>query len=210
LLDCALVSVPASSEGRAALPLRIVLGSLLATAIDAAVLALALGGLDALLRHTRALALLIAWGAGGLLLALLKPVRRHDPIALQKEPGWVLASLFFIPFLIPPLSALGERLGWWLLPGGPALRWSGVVLSALGLLLRIIAMAQLGSRFSPFVAVQRSHELETAGVYRWVRHPGYLGSWLASLGAVAAFGSAVTLPLAALMLLILAGRVRRE
>jgi protein-S-isoprenylcysteine O-methyltransferase Ste14 len=169
---------------RAASPLRLILGALLATALDALLLGLALGGAPALLGHWRALALLAVWGAGGIVLALLRPVRTHEPIVLADEPRWVILALFLIPLAIPPLSAYAERAAWAPLPGGAALRWSGVVLSALGLVLRIVAMAQLGSRFSPFVAVQKEHALETRGVYRVFRHPGYLGSWHASLGAL--------------------------
>jgi protein-S-isoprenylcysteine O-methyltransferase Ste14 len=202
--------VATRNSSRAASPLRLILGSLLATGLDALLLAIALGGLQPLLGHSRALALLVVWGAGGLALALLRPVRTHQPIVFATEPPSVLAALFVIPLVIPPLSAYAERVGWWPLPGGIALRWSGVVLSAAGLVLRIVAMAQLGSRFSPFVAVQKEHALETRGVYRMLRHPGYLGSWLASLGAVLAFGTAVTLPLAALFLFVLAARARRE
>src|SRR5439155_6944026 len=67
-----------------------------------------------------------------------------------------------------------------------------------------------GSRFSPLIAVQREHPLETAGLYARIRHPGYLGAWLAALGAALAFGSALALPLLGLMLLSLESRMRRE
>ena len=110
----------------------------------------------------------------------------------------------------PLLSALGERYGVWPLPGGPALRWGGVALSAFGFGVRILAMRRLGSRFSPLIEVQRRHPLETDGIYARVRHPGYLGAWLCNLGVVLAFGSAVTLPLAVLMAVALESRMRRE
>lgn len=204
------MSTPASKPIRPPSTWRIVLGSLLATGLDALLIALALGGPWALLRHARACALLVLWGIGGMILALRRPVRVHDPQELAKEPAWVLAALFVLPLAIPPLSAWCERLGLAPLPGGTPLRWAGVALSAGGLLLRIAAMARLGSRFSPFVAVQKSHALETSGVYARVRHPGYLGSCLVALGAALAFGSALTLVLVALLLVVLAGRARRE
>jgi protein-S-isoprenylcysteine O-methyltransferase Ste14 len=202
------VATPDAS--RAASPARLILGALLATALDAVLLAIGVGGMDALLHHTRALALLVAWGAGGAVLALLRPVRTHDPVELSRESRGMLIALLVIPLLTPPIAAFAERAGWWPLPGGAALRWSGVAISALGLILRIVAMAQLGSRFSPFVAVQREHALETRGVYAVFRHPGYVGSWLASLGAVLAFGSAAALPLSLLFMIVLAVRARRE
>jgi protein-S-isoprenylcysteine O-methyltransferase Ste14 len=91
-----------------------------------------------------------------------------------------------------------------------AVAWLGVALSALGLWVRVGAMRQLGARFSPLLAIQREHALETTGWYAVVRHPGYLGALLASWGAALAFGSALALPLALAMTLVQIDRVRRE
>jgi protein-S-isoprenylcysteine O-methyltransferase Ste14 len=96
------------------------------------------------------------------------------------------------------------------LPGGDPLRWLGVILSVAGFAIRIAAMAQLGPRFSPLIAVQRTHALETRGLYARIRHPGYLGAWLVTAGAALAFGSALTLILPLLMLGVLATRIRGE
>lgn len=187
-----------------------VLMALVVSAVDAALLAWALGGFAALLAHHRALALLALWAVGGITLALLRPVRGHDAVAVERESPLVLLLLFLIPLTTPPLSALGERLALWILPGGLALRWAGVALSGAGLALRIAAMAQLGSRFSPRVAMQREHALETGGLYARVRHPGYTGAWLASFGGALAFGSALTLPLLLVMGALLWSRAGRE
>jgi protein-S-isoprenylcysteine O-methyltransferase Ste14 len=91
-----------------------------------------------------------------------------------------------------------------------AVSWTGIALTAAGLWLRIAAMVRLGPRFSPLVAVQREHVLETSGPYAHVRHPGYLGALLTCLGGALAFGSAAALPLVALMLAAQLARVRRE
>jgi len=200
----------ASALGSRPHPLRSPIAALLVTAVDAGLLALALGGLEPLLAHSRAVALLVAWGLGGLVLGALKPVRSHDPVEIGRESPAMLAALFLIPLVTPPLSAFGARMGWWLLPGGLPVQWAGVALSAAGLGLRIVAMAQLGSRFSPLIAVQREHALETRGVYAHVRHPGYLGSWLTALGGALAFGSGFALPLLVVMLLLFVRRMRQE
>ena len=184
--------------------------ALVVTGLDAELLALALGGLAALLGHPRALALLASWAVGAVALALLRPVRGHDATAVERDPPFVLLALFLLPLLAPPVAALGERVALWPLPGGSALRWFGVALSGVGLAVRIAAMAQLGSRFSPLLAVQREHALETRGLYSRIRHPGYLGALLAALGGVMAFGSAVGLPLVAAMGMLLRARAGRE
>jgi protein-S-isoprenylcysteine O-methyltransferase Ste14 len=183
--------------------------ALLVTAIDAALLALALGGVTALLAHPRALTLLALWGAGGVTLALLRPVKRHDAVTVERDGPFVLPLLFLIPLITAPLAAWLERTGSAPLP--VAARWAGVALSGAGLALRIAAMAQLGSRFSPLVAVQREHALETRGLYARIRHPGYLGALLASLGAALAFGgSPAPIGLVLAMFLLLRRRAERE
>jgi len=191
-------------------PAVTVLLALTVTALDAALLAFALGGIAALLAHHRALALLALWAVGGVTLALLRPVRGHHAVEVERESPFVMLALFLIPLATPPAAALGERLALWALPGGALLRWAGVALSGAGLALRIAAMAQLGPRFSPRVALQRQHALETRGLYARIRHPGYAGAWLAALGGALAFGSALALPLVAAMGLLLWDRAARE
>jgi protein-S-isoprenylcysteine O-methyltransferase Ste14 len=201
------VTSPSARAG--SLPVAI-LGALLATALDALLFALALGGFGPLLHHARALALIGISGAAALALAVLRPLRGHDPIEIDRDRIALLLALFFLPLLAAPIAALGERLGLavWVL--GPAARWSGVALVALGLAMRVAAMAQLGARFSPFVAVQREHALETRGVYARLRHPGYAGAWLAALGGALAFESALGLPLVAAFFLCLRVRTVHE
>lgn len=184
--------------------------ALAVTALDALLLALALGGIMPLLAHPRALALLAIWGVGAVVLGFLRPVRGLDTAREDRDPALLLIALFAIPLLTPPLAAWGERVALWPLLGGGALRWGGVVLAGCGLALRIAAMARLGRRFAPFPAIQRDHALETRGVYGLVRHPGYSGAWLANLGAALAFGSAVGLAGVALMTVALELRARRE
>lgn len=183
---------------------------LIVLALDVTLLAIGLGGMQALLAHPRALALLAEWVVGYVALATLRPVRAHDPVETRADHPLVVVTLFLVPLITPMLSAIGERNGVWLLPGGSALRWGGVVLSGVGFAIRILAMRRLGSRFSPLIEVQRDHPLETSGLYAYVRHPGYLGAWLCNLGVTLTFGSGLTLPLALLMAVALMSRVRRE
>ena len=210
MLESRPVKPPPQQGSRTPHPTVTVLLALGVVALDAALLAAALGGLAALLAHPRALSLLALWAAGGVTLALLRPVRGHDAVAVERESPMVLIALLLIPLATPPTAALGERLALWTLPGGAPVRWAGVALSGAGLALRIAAMAQLGPRFSPRVAMQREHALETRGLYARVRHPGYAGAWLAALGGAIAFGNALAMPLVAAMGLMLWRRAGRE
>lgn len=190
-------------------PLAGVAGALVTTAIDALLLAWALGGFAALVADRRALALLAIWLAGALVLALVRPVRGRAGTKRSADP-LLLIALLVLPLATAPLAAWGARRGWLLLPGGGALAVAGLLLVAAGLALRILAMRQLGSRFDPTVAILPDHALETRGPYSRMRHPGYSGAWLAALGAALTFGSALGLVTVVLFAAALAARVRRE
>jgi protein-S-isoprenylcysteine O-methyltransferase len=178
--------------------------------VDAALLALGMGGVRALLARPPALALLAVWVLGGARLALSRPAGAQDLIERPRGQGLLLVALLVIPLFTPMLCAFAARAGVALLPGGDAARWTGVVLVAAGLAVRVAAMGRLGSRFAPVVALQRTHALETRGLYAWVRHPGYIGALIAQVGAVLALGSAAGFAPALAFALALEARVRAE
>ncbi len=183
--------------------------SLLWLALEAALLALGLGGFDRLVRDPRALALLALFASSGLLLSLRRPTRAQDMVERRPDP-LPMAVLFVVPALLPAIGAYGANRAWLTLPHANTVSWCGVALVLLGLVVRIVAMFQLGPRFSPLVSVQRDHALETGGPYGMVRHPGYLGALVAALGCALAFGSALALPLVAVMLAAQLARERAE
>src|SRR5215470_3642901 len=78
-------------------PLIAIFGAVVTTAIDAALLALALGGPGALLAHRRAL-------------ALLRPVRREAGARRAGDPA-LMVVLLLMPLIAAPLAAWGERVG---------------------------------------------------------------------------------------------------
>jgi len=185
--------------------------ALVVLALETVLLTFAMGGWAALLASPQAISLLAVWGVSGIALACLRPVGRQDVVRLERD-AFVMVALLVLPYSIPFVSAAGRTLpaARFAAPFADPLAWGGVAIAALGLWLRVASMRQLGARFSPLVAVQREHALETRGLYARVRHPGYLGSLLASLGAALAFGSWVALPLWALMVVAQLLRVRRE
>lgn len=200
---------PRTARPQRPAPVRAAL-ALAITGVEASILAWALGGWAALLAHFRALALIACWAIAGVVLAVRARGRAPKAVARAPESRWLFAGLGLIPLTIPALSAFGERAGAWPLPDGAALRWSGVGLAAAGLAIRLAAMARLGSRFTPILVVQTEHRLETGGLYARIRHPGYLGSLLASLGAALTFGSGVGLVGVLAFAGLIAARVRRE
>lgn len=74
-------------------------------------------------------------------------------------------------------------------PGLPFTAWAGVVLAASGVALRLWAVLQLRDRYTRTLLIQDEHTVERGGPYRWVRHPGYLGSLLCLNGFALASGN---------------------
>jgi protein-S-isoprenylcysteine O-methyltransferase Ste14 len=108
------------------------------------------------------------------------------------------------------VSALDAgRFGWSRLP--PAAAAVGIVLLGAGFL---ILGASMGSNpfFEATVRIQLEHQhtVSSAGPYRVVRHPGYVGIMLTVAGSVLLLGSAWALIPAALALLVMTLRTALE
>jgi protein-S-isoprenylcysteine O-methyltransferase Ste14 len=79
------------------------------------------------------------------------------------------------------------------IPGMPVAAWIGVALAACGVLVRLWALLTLRHRYTRTLLVGDDHPFERGGPYRFVRHPGYLGSLLFLDGLALSSGNAVTL-----------------
>lgn len=66
--------------------------------------------------------------------------------------------------------------------GRPILQWIGLAVLALGIAIRSTAIVQLGRFHTPNVAILGDHQLLETGLYRYVRHPSYLGAFVAFVG----------------------------
>jgi len=122
---------------------------------------------------------------------------------------WVIAALGIIGLLIGYVPPYADRVGIWALDG-ESLRWFGVVLYAIGGVLRLWPVFVLGYRFSGLVAIQHDHRLVTSGIYSVIRHPSYLGLLLNALGWVLAFRSGVGILLWALLIPPVVARIGAE
>jgi protein-S-isoprenylcysteine O-methyltransferase Ste14 len=75
------------------------------------------------------------------------------------------------------------------LPGMPVTAWVGVSLGASGFALRLWSLLLLRERFTRTLLIQSEHQIERRGPYRFIRHPGYLGSLLCLNGIGLASGN---------------------
>lgn len=79
----------------------------------------------------------------------------------------------------------------WVFP--QVLKVPGLILLVIGLVITVVAILQLRTSITPFPTPRPGGKLVTTGMYRWVRHPIYLGVVATALGysAYAADGGKV-------------------
>ncbi|KAJ2759879.1 hypothetical protein IWQ57_006442, partial [Coemansia nantahalensis] len=94
-----------------------------------------------------------------------------------------------------------------------ALTVAGLAVALAGQAMRTLAMATAGTSFNHYVATRRhaGHQLITHGIYRYERHPSYVGFFLWAVGLQAMLKNPVSLVLfAAVLGWFFVRRTRRE
>jgi protein-S-isoprenylcysteine O-methyltransferase Ste14 len=87
----------------------------------------------------------------------------------------------------------------------PFLGYLGCLVMALGVTIRLIAVATLMQQFTTKVSILESHKIIDTGIYRILRHPAYLGYLASLLGIGLVLGNwvglmgLVVLPLAGIL-----------
>lgn len=110
----------------------------------------------------------------------IKRVKRRESIAERLQYTALLFGGFWLLF---GQTGYVEWLHFRLLPNVPAVWWSGLILTVIGIGLAIWARFSLGSNWSGTVTLKEDHELIRAGLYSRIRHPIYTGMLLGSIGS---------------------------
>jgi len=126
--------------------------------------------------------------------------RSHAATASDRGSTIALSAAALVPVLGFALAIKVGRIAWiprWfataVLPAMPLVAWIGVVVAAAGLAVRLWAVLTLRERYTRTLLTHDGHALERRGPYRWVRHPGYLGSLLCLNGIALASGNWIVL-----------------
>jgi protein-S-isoprenylcysteine O-methyltransferase len=80
----------------------------------------------------------------------------------------------------------------------PIVQVVGLVMMAIGIAIRSLAIIQLGRFHTPNVAIRTDHQLLDTGLYRYVRHPSYFGAIVAFTGLALALDNWLSLALIAI------------
>ena len=95
---------------------------------------------------------------------------------------WIFLPLLAVGFLLAWLPAYTDRYDIATIDGD-AVRYAGLALYVVGIILRIAPVFVLGRRFSGLVAIQEGHELVTGGLYRFIRLATSACCWASSAGS---------------------------
>lgn len=113
------------------------------------------------------------------------------PLSLRKRAGGKEAggrdknTLSAIWATLVLANALAVGIAWvgvWPISTDPRFVWAGIAVFAVGVILRLTSIATLGRLFTYNVAIRDGHALKTTGLYRFIRHPGYAGLFIAFIG----------------------------
>jgi protein-S-isoprenylcysteine O-methyltransferase Ste14 len=115
-------------------------------------------------------------------------------------------SLYAAMLLIPYF----DRYGIGVFSDSTLLRWLGVGLSLVGYGLIYWSGVALGRQYSADVTIQENHHLITDSIYRFIRHPRYLGIMALALGISCVFRTWIGLAASIFFLALLLYRIKDE
>lgn len=90
------------------------------------------------------------------------------------------------------------------------IRILGLCMTFTGYTLMNAAVVTLGRQFSVDVTIQKNHKLITGGIYRFIRHPRYLGIMMFTSGISLVFRSWAAVVLSVCTAMVLIWRIRDE
>ncbi|MED0936958.1 hypothetical protein COE20_14715 [Bacillus cereus] len=114
-----------------------------------------------------------------ILLYVLLELYRSSPVKEEKQNR---GSSFFIGVVFALMLTIPEIMYFFTVNKINSLLFFGVIIALIGVWIRFSSMKILGRFYSRNVGMQGGHKLIQNGLYKYVRHPGYLGSFLTFLG----------------------------
>jgi protein-S-isoprenylcysteine O-methyltransferase Ste14 len=178
-------------------------------------LCLALIGLETLHENILGWFLLvfgIAYPAGGVIYYSIRRVpfwkSADGGLTSREEKGdlsfWAILPGFLVVFFAPPLEWMYLPV---VLPRTIWIQLAGLVLILTSIGMRIWTRSHIRGLYSGHLEINSDHQLLTSGPYHLIRHPGYFGLLLMSLGLVVGYASLIGL--AGILLFLMPGLAYR-
>jgi len=130
---------------------------------------------------------------------LIDPRLRKDAVAksiktTEHDEGTsrAIQVVFLLSWLLLLLTALPNQFQIGVVEPHLLFTALGIVLAAGGFLIRVVAMRTLGEFFTRTLRIREKHRVISEGIYRRVRHPGYLGTILFFVGSGIATANFIT------------------
>ena len=117
--------------------------------------------------------LFYGWLASEILVGIVTRTKRSG--GKVQDRGSLLILWIVITASITACQWISEATRPNILGGAHALKTAGVIVMLVALAIRWTAIFTLGKSFSSNVAIQDSQQITRTGLYRFVRHPSYLG-----------------------------------
>ena len=125
--------------------------------------------------------LLYGWLASEILIGVATRTKRSS--GKVHDRGSMLILWVVIATSITASEGISEATEPTMFGGAHALKTAGVIVMLIALAIRWTAIWTLGKSFSSNVAILDSQQINRTGLYRFVRHPSYLGLLLVFLAA---------------------------
>ncbi|PWV53856.1 isoprenylcysteine carboxylmethyltransferase family protein [Chitinophaga sp. S165] len=126
------------------------------------------------------------WVISEILLSRLLRSSQTDKTQADKQSLRIIWITVMIA--LPLAHFLSLQLNWEIC-SSPVLHRLGLAMILAGMVFRAIAVYTLGRYFTVDVAIRSDHKIVRKGVYRYLRHPSYLGVLVSFLGNALAFNS---------------------
>lgn len=126
------------------------------------------------------------WVISEILLGRLLRSSQTDKAQADKQSLRIIWITIMIA--LPLAHFLSLQLNW-AISSLPDVHRIGLVLIVAGMVFRGIAIYTLGKYFTVDVAIRSDHKIVSRGLYRYLRHPSYLGVLVSFLGNALAFNS---------------------
>lgn len=141
----------------------------------------------------------VIWGASEIFLNRLLRSAKSDKTHSDKQS---LRIIWITIFIALPLAQVLMYLADLPIMKGDLIYITGVSLIVAGMLYRFAAVYMLGRYFTVDVAIRNDHKIVQRGLYKYTRHPSYLGSLVSFFGNGLAFNNWLALNIGFIPVLI--------